>query len=190
MLGIFLSIAFFRAEVLGNGEVRHNGRMVDAVKFHLVADVHRIRQGFGYIGEDFVHLRLGLHPFLFGIEHTGRVVQILSSTQTNQSVMRLGILFVHEMHVVGTHQLHAELFGVFYQLGIGYLLKFKSLTVRLHIRVLYLVALQLQIEIIAKHPFIPLDSFLRLIQFSLNNLFGDLSRYTRRADNQSFVILL
>ena len=187
LFGIFLPIAFFGAEILGNLEVRHNRCVVDAVKLHLVADVGRIRQGFGHIGKEFVHLRLGLHPLLLGIKHSLRVVQILSRTQTNQAVVCLGIFLIHKVYVVGTHQFHAILPGVFYQFGIGNLLQ----VVRFVIGPCHggFMALQLQIEVIAEHPLVPLDGFFSLIQLSLYNLTRHFARHTSRTDYQPLVIL-
>ena len=99
---ILLSIPLFGTEIFGNFEVRHNGSMVDAVKFHLVADSSGVGQSFGNIGKQFVHLGFGLEPFLLGIKHTVGVVQVLACTQTNQAVVCLGIFFVYKVDIVCT----------------------------------------------------------------------------------------
>ena len=162
--------------------------MVDAIELHLVAYIYRVRQSFGYIGKKFIHLRLGLHPLLLGVKHTLGVIQVLTRTQTYQAVVRFGILFIHKMHIVGTHQLHIVLLGVFHQFCIGHLLQIKGFMIGT--RHGGLMPLQLQVKIIAKHPLVPLDSLFGLIQFSLNDFARHFARHTSRTDNQSFVIFL
>ena len=71
----FLPVLLFRADLLGNIEVGHDGRMVDSVSFHLVAYLACVGQRFGHVGEDGVHLGLCLEPFLLGVEHTAWIVQ-------------------------------------------------------------------------------------------------------------------
>ena len=187
-LRISLPILFFRSKILGNSESRHDRRVVNRIIFHFVQNLQRIGKRFGNIRKEFVHLSLGFHPFLLGIEHTARIVQILARTQTDKAVVRLGILFVHKMDVIGTNHLYAILLGIFQQFGIGLLLQRISLVVGAGDGCL--VALQLQIEIISKKILIPADSLFGLIQLVVDNLFRDLAADTGRADNQSFVVLL
>ena len=46
------------------------------------------------------------------IEHTGRIIQILTGPQTDQTVMCFGIFFIQEMNVICTNQLDIELLGI------------------------------------------------------------------------------
>ena len=119
---IFPPVFLFRSEIFGNGKSRHNRGMVYRVIFHLVQNLQCIGKRFGNIGKKLVHLRLGLHPFLLGVKHTARVVQILARTQTDKAVVRLGILLVHKMNVIGADYFYIVLPGIFQQFGIGFLL--------------------------------------------------------------------
>ena len=100
---ILLSIPLFGSKIFGNFEVRHNGGMVDAIEFNLVANIRCIGQSFRHISKQFVHLGFGLEPLLLGIKHTVRVVQVSTGTQTNQAVVSFSILFVDEVHIVCTN---------------------------------------------------------------------------------------
>ena len=77
-LGEFLPPLLLGTKVFGDGEERHDGVMVDGIHLNLVQQFHGVRQSFGNIGKDFVHLFPGLEPFLFGIEHSAGVVQVLT----------------------------------------------------------------------------------------------------------------
>ena len=55
----------FRPEILRYGEERHDGVALDVVCLHLVENLDSVCQGFGYVGEDLVHLLARLEPFLF-----------------------------------------------------------------------------------------------------------------------------
>ena len=101
-----LAVLLFRSKILRDSKSRHDRRMVYRVELHLVTDIYRIRQSLRHIRKDFVHFLPRLHPLLLGIQHTLGVVQVFSGTQANQAVVRLGILFVHKVHIVGTNQLY------------------------------------------------------------------------------------
>ena len=102
--------------------------------------------------------------------------------------MCFSILFIHKMHVIGTHQLHTVFLGQFDDFLIGNLLHVVCLVIGSSHR--SLMTLQLQIEITSENAFVPLDCFFRLIQFSLKNLSRNFSGDTSRADNQPFVVFL
>ena len=114
LVGIFLPIAFFGSKFFRNGKVRHNRCMVDAVKLHLVANVASVGQCLRHVCKHFIHFRPRLEPFLFGIKHTFRVVQITVGAQADQTVVCFGILLFHKMAVVRTDQLHVIFTGQFY----------------------------------------------------------------------------
>ena len=185
---VLFPILFLCSKVLRNGKSRHNRSMVDTVKLHLVTNIYRIRQRFGYIGKDFIHFRTRLHPFLLGVKHTVGVIQIFSRTQANQTVVCFGILLVYKVNVIGAHQLHIIFFGILYQFLISNLLQF----IRFVIGTGYggLMTLQLQIKVIAKNAFIPLDSLFSLFILSGNDILRHFTGNTSRTDNQSLVIFL
>ena len=147
------------SEIFGNGESRHDRCMVDRVVFYLIKNLQCIAQCFGHVGKEFVHLFACLHPFLFGIKHTGRIIQILTGTQTDQTVVRFRILFVYKVNVIRTNQFDIEFLSILYQMF-----------VHIHLqRVAFVIGtgnsrfmtLQLQIVFIAKQDLIPLYCFLR-----------------------------
>ena len=89
--------------------------MVDVVDIHLIDDLLRVLQRFRQVGEDSRHLFGRLEPLLFGIVHSVDVVDEVVGTQTDQSVMRLRVFFVHEVRVVGRNDLHAVFAGKFHK---------------------------------------------------------------------------
>ena len=84
--------------------------------------------------------------------------------------MGLGVLFVHEMDVVRTYQLDAKLLAVLQQLGIHLLLHGIGLVVGP--RHGSLVALQLQVEVVAEEVLVPADGFLSLVVLVVGYLLG------------------
>ena len=90
--------------------------MVDGVVFYLIKNFQSIAQCFGHVGKEFVHLFACLHPFLFGIKHTSRIIQILTGTQTDQTVVRFRILFVYKVNVIRTNQFDIEFLSILYQM--------------------------------------------------------------------------
>ena len=72
-----------RGELLGDREVGHQRAVVDAVVLDLGADLLGRSQSLGDIGEEFIHLRRGLHPLLLAVAHTGRVIEILARTEAD-----------------------------------------------------------------------------------------------------------
>ena len=121
-LSEFLPPLFFRAKARWNGEKRHDRVVVERVNLYLVQNLQRVAQGFGHIAEDGVHLGLRLKPLLLGVEHTRRVVEIFSCTETEQMVVSLGVVLIHEMNVVGTDELDAIFTGQLNEHLVGLLL--------------------------------------------------------------------
>ena len=105
LFGEFLAISFFRPEIFGDGEGRHDRAVVDGVKFHLVGYFERVAEGFRNIRKDGIHLSRRLHPFLFGVAHALRVVQVFTRTEADQAVVRFRIFRVDKVDVVGRDHL-------------------------------------------------------------------------------------
>ena len=83
LFGEFLAISFFRPEIFRDGEGRHDRTVVDGVEFHLVGYFQCVAEGFRNIRKDGIHLCCRLHPFLFGVAHTVRVIQIFTRTKAD-----------------------------------------------------------------------------------------------------------
>ena len=145
--------------------------MVNGIELHFIENLKRICQGFRHIGKKFVHLSLGLHPFLLSVKHAGRVIKVLARTEADETVMCLSVLFVYEMDVVRTNQLDTKLLAVLQQLGIHFLLHGIGLVIGP--RHGSLVALQLQIKVVAKEVLIPADGFFGLLIQVVGNLLGN-----------------
>ena len=188
LFGIFLAVFLLRTEVFGDGKGGHDRSMINGIKLHFIENLKRICQGFGHIGKKFVHLGLGLHPFLLSVKHAGRVIKVLARTEADETVVCLSVLFVHEMDVVRTNQLDAKLLAVLQQLGVYLLLHGIGLMVSP--RHGSLMTLQLQIKVVAKEVLIPADGFLGLLIQVVGNLLGNFTTQAGGADNQPFVILL
>ena len=90
--------------------------MIDRVIFYLVKNLQCIAQCFRHVSEEFIHLFACFHPFLFGIKHTGRIIQILTGTQTDQTVVRFRILFIYKVNVIRTNQFDIEFLSILYQM--------------------------------------------------------------------------
>ena len=190
LIGIFPAIFFFGSEIFGDVEARHDRSVVNAVKLHLIADGTGILQRLGHIRKHRVHLLTRLEPFLFGIEHTLGIIQIAVRTQTDQTVVCLGIFLIHKVTVVGTHQLHSIFMRQTDQLHIGPLLQRIGFAVGPLIRIGHLMTLQLQIIVLAEHALIPAYCLLGSFQISLQYLVGNLTGNTGRTDDQSFLMRL
>ena len=109
-------IPFFRSKIFGNSKSRHDRCMIDGVIFYLVKNLQCIAQRFGHVSKEFVHLFACLHPFLLGIKHTSRIIQVLTSTQTDQTVVRFRILFIYKVNIIRTNQFNIELLSIFNQI--------------------------------------------------------------------------
>ena len=120
----FLPITFFRSKVFGNIKSWHNRSAVNTIEFNLICYFQRITQSIRDIAENLIHLGSCLHPLLFRITHTIRIIQILSRTQADQAIVRICILFVDEMHIIGSNNLDTMFMGQFNQDLIDFYLMF------------------------------------------------------------------
>ena len=105
-------------------------------------------------------------------------------------IMSLSIFLIHEMRIIGAYQLDAIFTGQFYQNPVGFLLHGECFAVRPDMRILYLMALQLQIVVITEYPLVPLNGLTGSCDISIQDLGGHLTGYTGGANNQSFMELL
>ena len=185
-----LACLFLRTKLFGYGEERHDRRMVDGIELHLVQYLKSVAQSLGHIREDSVHLLARLEPLLLRVEHAVRVVEVLSGGKTQQVVVRLGIVLVDKVAVVGAYKLHAILACKVDKLLVGTLLQWEGFAVGTLVRVFHLVALQLEVVVVAKHTLIPLQSLSRSSHIALQYLRRHLAGNTCRAHNKVLVILL
>ena len=186
LVGKLLPIVLFGGELLGDGKIGHNRRVVNTVELHLIQHLQRIGQGFGYVGKDFIHLSLRLEPLLLGIKHSFRIVKVAGSTEADEAVVSFGIVFVNEVYVVGTHDFDIIFLCQFKDDSIGLLLKWERLAVGTLIRISHLMALDFKVIIIAEDALIPLYSFLCTFDVAFQDQAWHLSCQTSRADNETF----
>ena len=66
---------------------------------------------------------------MLAVAHASGVVEILTRAETDETVVRLGILFVEEVDVVGSDDLHTMLLPQFEEDGIDLLLLLVGLLV-------------------------------------------------------------
>ena len=119
-----LPITFFRSKVFGNIKSWHNRSAINTIEFNLICYFQRITQSIRNIAENLIHLGSCLHPFLFRITHTIRIIQILSRTQADQAIVCISILFVDEMNIIGSNNLDTMFMGQFNQDLIDFYLMF------------------------------------------------------------------
>ena len=119
-----------------------------------------------------LHLRRGLEPLVTGISHPVRIINILPGIQTNQQIVRLGILLVQEMHVIRGDHLDAQPFAHLQNLGITPHL------IIVHLRPLFRrfcrVTHHLQIIILPHQILVPQGRFISPLDISRHNLLANL----------------
>ncbi len=152
--------------------------MVDIIGLYLVQYLQGVRQCFRNIAEDVVHLLLSLEPLLLGIEHTCRVIQVLGSSQAEQVIVGLGILFVYKVGIIRTYQFDTVFACQLDKHLVCLLLQGECLTVGTDIGVGDLMALQFQVVVIAKDALMPLYGFAGSGYIAVENLPGHFASYT------------
>ena len=101
---VFLPVLFFRTDLRRDRENRHQRIRIQFIIFNFINNLLRILDYLRNILEQLFHLGRRLEPLLPRVPHPIRIIQILTSIQTNQQVMRLRILRIQEMHIVrGNH---------------------------------------------------------------------------------------
>ena len=183
------AVLLLGAELLGDLEVGHDRRMVDRIALDLIADVHgrRHRLGVGF-AEDRSHLGRRFQPLLLGVEHALGVVEVLARREADQTVVRLGVILVHEVHVVGADHPHVVLRGQFAQVfvhmqlhGVGFVVGPLDGG---------FVQLQFEIVIVAEDFFVPQDRLLSLFEVVRRDGARHLAGQTGRTADQPLVVLL
>ena len=164
--------------------------MVDGVELHLVKNLECVGKSFGHVGEHFVHLLARLKPFLLRIEHAVGVVEVLSGGKAEQVVVGFGVVLIDKVAVVGADQLDAVFLSQLHQHLVGLLLQREGLAVGALMRVAHLVALKLQIVVVAEQILIPFNGFPCSCDVVLQNLRRHFACYTCRADDKVLMILL
>ena len=161
--------------------------MLNIIGLYLIEYLQGVTERFRHIGEDFVHLLASLKPLLLGIEHTSRVIQILARGEAEQMVVGFGILFVHEVGIIGAYELDAVFLGQFYQHAVGFLLKGEGFAIGTDGRILHLMALQFQVIVVAENPMIPLNGLAGPGNIVADDLGRNLTGNTGRTDDEVFM---
>ena len=186
LFGQLGAVGFFGSEFFRYGKCRHDRTAVDGVEVYFVGYLKRIAEYFGNIGKDGVHLGGRFHPFLFGIAHTGRVVEVFAGTEADQAVVCLGIFLVDEMHIVGGDQLDIVFVSQFDQDLVHFLLF--GIRGAVGIRIVCLVPLHFQVIVFAEQVLEPEDRFFRLVYPVMHDMLWNLTSETGGTDDQVFVI--
>ena len=101
---VFLPVLFLRTDLRRDRENRHQRVGIQFIIFNFINNLLCILDYLWNILEQLFHLGRCLEPLLPRVPHPVRIIQILTSIQTNQQVMRLRILRIQEMHIVrGNH---------------------------------------------------------------------------------------
>ena len=186
-LGKLLFVALHCAELFGNLEHRHDGRVLQRVNLHLVRNFLRGGQRFWHIREYRLHLFGRFQPLLLGVVHTVGVVVLFARAQANQPVVGLAILLVHKVHVVGGNHLRIGFCRQAQDALIGDLLLFVHRAVAT--RLVGFMSLNLKIVVITEDALEPHHGILGFFILTVGDVTRHLARQTRGGDNQTFVIL-
>ena len=183
-----LPVALLGSELGRNFEGRHDGGVVDGIGLDLFADFDRRSHRFGYVAEDRRHLLAGFEPLLLGVEHSLGIVEVLAGREADQPVVRLGVVFVHKVHVVGTDQTDAVFRGQSAQM----LVHFELHRIGFVVGPLDggLVQLQFEVIVVAEEFFVPQDRLLGLLHVVGRNRAGHLARQAGRTADQPLVVFL
>ena len=101
-----LAIFFFCTKTFRDGKVRHNRRVINVVYLYLVTNLTRILYSFGNVIEYLIHFPLRFKPFLFGVHHSFRIVQVSSGRKAYQPIVRLCVLFFYKVNIVSTYKFY------------------------------------------------------------------------------------
>ena len=125
---------------------------------------------------------------MLGVEHAAWIVKLFVGGKAEQVVVSLGRVLILKVAVVGTHHLDAIFLGKFKYHFVGTLLQRECFAIGTLMRILHLVALNLQIVVFAKHTPIPLYGLSGPLNVTIQYLGGHLTCNTRRADNQALMV--
>ena len=188
MFSQFGPVGFFCSELFRYGESRHDRAAVDRIEINFIGYFKCIAECFGNIGKDGIHLCSRLHPFLFGIAHTGWIIEVFACTEADQAVVRFGIFLIDKMDVVGGDQLHIVFTCQFDQDLVYFLLLRKGSTVG--IRVMCLVPLHFQVIIFAEQVLEPKDRLFSFIYPIVHDMLRYFTSQAGRANDQVFMVFL
>ncbi|EJX10287.1 hypothetical protein EVA_01565 [gut metagenome] len=183
-------VFFFCTEIFRDLKVRHDGTMVDTVGLDLVTDFASIREGFGNITEDLVHLRLGLEPFLLGVDQTVTVIEVFSGREADETVMSFTIFFVYEVYVVGADHFDAEFLSDFKDALVRLLLQRIGFAVGENGGIGHLVTLKFEVVVVTEYVLKPLGGLFGFVHVVVDDLLRDFSTDAGGTNNQPFVKLL
>ena len=169
-------------------EVGQDGAMVDAVELHLVEYLVGVLQRLGDIGKHLVHFGLRLEPLLFGVEHNVVVAHLPAGRHADESLVRLGVVLVDKVGVVSANDLDVQFAGKLQQHFI-HLLLFREGVVGSTLDS-GLVALQLQVIVVAIHTLEPLDHLSCLVNLSVHDQLWHLTAQTCRTADDALMVLL
>ena len=186
LFGEFPAISFFRSEIFRDGESRHDRTVVDGVEFHLVGYLQRVAEGFRNIRKEGIHLSRRLHPFLFGITHTVRVVQVFTRTEADQAVMCFRVFCVDKVNVIGRDYLDIVFTRQFQNRLVGcYLVRVYILC---GVRIMCFMPLYFQVVIFSEQVLEPKNRFFGLVHPSVQDMLWNFPTDTGGAYDQVFVI--
>ena len=183
-----LAVTLLGTELLGNGEVRHDGGVVNGVELDFVAYLYSVRHCLGYVAEHLGHLGLGLHPLLLGVEHTVGVVKVLACAQADETVVRLSILLIYKVNVVRADELYAALLAQFHDVAVYFDLQGVDLVVGTLDGCL--VQLQLKVVVVAENGFVPVYHLFGFLKVAVLYELRYLASKTCRAADDALVVLL
>ena len=150
-----LAISFFRTELMGDRELRHDRIRIDIIHLHLIHYLLRVGQHLWNVRKDGRHLFRRFQPLLLGIVHAPDIRNVFVGRETNQKVVRFRMLFFYEMRIVGANYLHSMFLSQINQDGIHLLLT--DIDVHVSIGFVGLMALNFNIIIFSKNGFKPFD---------------------------------
>ena len=104
-----LPVLLLRTDLRRDRENRHQRVGIQFIFFNFINNLLCILYHLRNILEQLLHLGRRLEPLLPRVTHPVGIIQILAGIQTNQQIMRLGILRVQEMHVVRGNHLDPQL---------------------------------------------------------------------------------
>ena len=159
----FLAVFFLCTKVFWNRECRHNRSRVDVVNLNFVGDFHCVFQCFGQVGEDGFHFFWRLKPFLLGVCHSSvGCVQFGLRAEADESLVGFAVFFLYKMDIVCSNNLDVVLAGKFHQ-HLVYDTLF-LVGVACTARLVGLVPLKFDIEVVAEHTLEPKYRFFGLVE--------------------------
>ena len=139
--------------------------MVDVIDLDLIDNLLGVRQCFRDVCKDLRHFIGSLEPLLLGVVHAVDIVHVVVRAQADESVVCFGILFVDEVAVVGSDDLHIIFTREFNQNRVNLFLPL----IHLHICAgfLRLMPLQFDVVVLAEQVLEPFHRLFRLAEIAI-----------------------